>query len=774
MQIKSILCKVLIGLLAAAPLATGHSWVEQMMVIAPNGTLVGEPGFARGNVLRGSAGFSDPTMVNLLPPDGRAINQIQSSDLMCKSSQTSSTQTDGSPRLQAAAGDAVALRYQENGHVTLPDNQPGKPQNRGTVYVYGTTHPSPDDSFLAIHRVWNADGTGGDGRGRLLSTRNFDDGQCYQTNGGQISQQRQQQYKHDADKLMGADLWCQQDIQLPSDASSGKPYTLYWVWDWPTMPGTSGFPDGKQEIYTTCMDIDIVDDTGIVPVSRSQVSYAQGQPLDNAAVSAQMTDLADPTAVTGQTIPFSSGVPTTFLTQTASSPSTTTPSLTSASLTGSSIAFSASATGPAAGGASEASISAATASETGVPGFLSVHTGSTAGPGAETQTFTVIPISVTATDSSQSQPTDGGNGNGRGGGRGGDGNGKSSLSPLFTPLSKMLDSSPTETDPSTGPQVTAVPNAAGNAQVATFTEYDSVTQTVLQTVYLTKYTKRDAGESFSPTSSPAPSSHQHNGTHPHPGTYSWSPSGSARFNFTHPTGSPPWTSGAWASGTGHARPTGWSRQNSSSGAGHDGNSSSGNYATTETDRTTITVPSVVSLTTYLPSASADAPAAVSVVPVSPPPALSSDEGTTQSTVTIGGTLTMTTSLPSATPPDATATSSPEAIPASAFTDMGTNTPPPSPPFSSTSTLTTIVTITPTDVATSLPSDPSSTSPSSASIAPSNTSGDQSLTFTVAPIPDPTATPSPTTSTDHPAFRLRARNPFVALGWMSEPKTTQSS
>ena len=61
--------------------------------------------------------------------------------------------------------------YQENGHVTLPDNQPGKPANRGTVFVYGTTQPSPTDTLLAIHRVWNAAGTGGDQRGEAGDPR---------------------------------------------------------------------------------------------------------------------------------------------------------------------------------------------------------------------------------------------------------------------------------------------------------------------------------------------------------------------------------------------------------------------------------------------------------------------------------------------------------------------------------------------------------------------------------------------------------------------------
>ncbi|EXJ68518.1 uncharacterized protein A1O5_08311 [Cladophialophora psammophila CBS 110553] len=787
MPIKSIFSSALVGLLATIPLTSAHTWVEQLMVIAPNGTLVGQPGFARGNVLRGTPGFSDPTMVNLIPPDGRPINQIQPSDLMCKSSQTSQTQTDGSPRLQAAAGAGVALRFQENGHVTLPDNQPGKPPNRGTVYVYGTTQASPDDSFLAIHRVWTPDGTGGDGRGRLLSTRNFDDGQCYQVNGGQISQQRQQTYKHPADDLMGQDLWCQQDIQIPADAPSGQPYTLYWVWDWPTLPGTPGFPNGKQEIYTTCMDVDIVDSTGVDSVSKAQVGWEQGQPLDNAAVSAQMTDLANPTAVTGQTIPFTN-VPTTFLTQTVS-PTPTTPALTSSS-TGSTIAFSASATGPVSGGASEASVSAATATETGVPAFLSVHVGSTAGPGIETQTFSVIPIGVftTTTDAAQSQQS---------GGRGGEGNnnGKSALPWIFRVLAKWLESLAADSGSSLEPQVTAAPNAAGNVAVATFTEYESVFETVYQTVYQTQYTKRSAGESYYSTASesgdddyasPTTSGYTHVHTHSHSAHCFWCPSGSAYPKFTHPSGPPPWLSGAWASRTQwpHSHPTGGARQSHGSTEyggrhGYD-NDGSSNYTTTATAESTVTVASTLTLTTYVPSASA----AAAVIPVSPLSAVT-ETTTTQSTVILTSALTLTTYMPS---PSASASASGVAgavagsvesaplsssaqpfppLPLSSTTDMDSNpaqpTPLPSTSYSSTSTETVTVTV------------PLASTTSSSSSWPtpslSNTEGDQPLTFTLVPIPDPSPTPAPapTVSTDHAVFRLKARNPFVWLGWTTTQK-----
>jgi hypothetical protein len=219
---------------------------------------------------------------------------------MCMNTQNTQNQTDGSPRLQAAPGSAIALRYQENGHVTLPQNQPGKPENRGTVFVYGTTQPNSKDTLLAIHKVWNAAGTGGDKRGVLLSTQNFDDGQCYQQNGGSISIARQ----HAAgagfvnnikppDPLMGSNLWCQQNIALPTNAPVGKPYTLYWVWDWPTLPGIDpDLPQGKNEIYTTCMDVDVIQGNTL------QVSSFAPLNINVAAISSEFLNLGNPTAVT--------------------------------------------------------------------------------------------------------------------------------------------------------------------------------------------------------------------------------------------------------------------------------------------------------------------------------------------------------------------------------------------------------------------------------------------------------------------------------------------
>ncbi|RDW93918.1 uncharacterized protein DSM5745_01240 [Aspergillus mulundensis] len=265
-----------------------HSWVEQLMVIAPNGTFVGSPGYPRGNILRSNPSFSDTSMTYLLPTDGKA--EATKADYLCKDTQRKQAQTDGSPRLQASAGAAIALRFQENGHVTLPETQKGKPKNRGTIYVYGTTDPKEDEKLLDVHKVWTEDGAGGDGRGVLLAQRNYDDGRCYQVNGGEISTKRQKEFPHEADKYMGGDLWCQADIALPSNAPSGKPYTLYWVWDWPTAAGVDpGLPHGKQEMYTTCMDVDVVDHSD----SRmsNSANYDHDQSLNGASIPKQFNEI---------------------------------------------------------------------------------------------------------------------------------------------------------------------------------------------------------------------------------------------------------------------------------------------------------------------------------------------------------------------------------------------------------------------------------------------------------------------------------------------------
>ncbi|MCJ1250748.1 hypothetical protein MMC30_007976 [Trapelia coarctata] len=290
------LTRALVVLVCLLDIASAHSWVEQLTVVALNGTFTGNPGFIRGNVKRGNPGFTDKMDLNQLPPVDRANQtQLLPTDPMCNPSQKKQAQSSDSPRLQASAGDTVALQYQENGHVTIPQNQPGKPANRGTVWIYGTTQALDNEMLLTIHKVWNTDGTGGDKRGRLLSTQNFDDGQCYQKGTQPISKDRQKEFPitHPI-PLMGSDLWCQNDIVLPSDVPAGKPYTLYWVWDWPTAPGVDpNIPNGKEELYTSCMDIDILaGDSAPASARKAVMAYDKGQAFQNAAVASYAANIA--------------------------------------------------------------------------------------------------------------------------------------------------------------------------------------------------------------------------------------------------------------------------------------------------------------------------------------------------------------------------------------------------------------------------------------------------------------------------------------------------
>ena len=202
-------------------------------------------------------------------------------------------QTPGAPNLQASPGSMIALLYQENGHVTLPQNQPGKPSNRGTVYIYGTSQPKPNETFHEIHNVWNADGTGGDKRGQLLSTQNFDDGQCYQMNNGDISKARSSKFQiQKPTDPEGGDLWCQNNVMLPKNTEAGKPYALYWVWDWPTAPGAPGLPQGKNETYTTCMDVQVTGGSSSSKAAAKPIKYSQTSNYQGAALPAAVKELA--------------------------------------------------------------------------------------------------------------------------------------------------------------------------------------------------------------------------------------------------------------------------------------------------------------------------------------------------------------------------------------------------------------------------------------------------------------------------------------------------
>lgn len=193
-------------------------------------------------------------MTYLLPGNGRTA--LSTDDLVCMSVQEKGNQTEGYPALEASPGDIIALRYRENGHIT---QAPADKLTFGAVSVYGTVDPKANDKLAYIHHIWNANNTGGDQRGRLLRRQSFDDGMCYESDGSALSVARAAVGQPPHDVLDGSSLACKVEFTLPTDATRGKLYTVYWVWDWPSV-GSSTVAPGitKQQYYTSCLDIQIV------------------------------------------------------------------------------------------------------------------------------------------------------------------------------------------------------------------------------------------------------------------------------------------------------------------------------------------------------------------------------------------------------------------------------------------------------------------------------------------------------------------------------------
>lgn len=211
----------------AASTVTAHSWIESAFVVAPNGTYVGSEGFPRGYVPRTDPGFSDKVAQHQIPDGG-----VYKGDEVLNKYPLEANPKH--PLLLATPGSQVAIRHLENGHVTLPQAQANKPLNRGTVYLYGTTQPKDKEKLFDVHLRWNQDGSGGDKRGRLLATRNYDDGQCFQDNKQAMAQERASKLAAGGAKVE-KELKCQSAITIPEDAKPGSVYTVYWYWDWPTL-----------------------------------------------------------------------------------------------------------------------------------------------------------------------------------------------------------------------------------------------------------------------------------------------------------------------------------------------------------------------------------------------------------------------------------------------------------------------------------------------------------------------------------------------------------
>ena len=255
----------------AVPLLAGllgygsaHSWVEQLSNIAPNGSYMSGHGYPRGFVDKGIAPFDQKANEWLVPPLEQQPAIVTPANLLCRPSQRVSNQTESYPRLQAVPGGMVAMRYAENGHATLPNggnNLYGKPKEGGTVFVFATAQPRDEEALYNVLQ-WKRDGSGGDRRGTLLTSQNFDDGRCYQLgNGAAEAETRKRLAPNPLPDVPGSEheLMCETDVQIPLDVEVGQPLTMYWVWQWPTAPGQDpNLLGGKDEYYTSCLDVDIV------------------------------------------------------------------------------------------------------------------------------------------------------------------------------------------------------------------------------------------------------------------------------------------------------------------------------------------------------------------------------------------------------------------------------------------------------------------------------------------------------------------------------------
>ncbi|KAL1792985.1 hypothetical protein ACET3X_009492 [Alternaria dauci] len=271
-------------LVLTANWANAHSWVEQLANIASNGSYVSSFGYPRGFADK-TVGSSFDQEANkwLLPRDADFINET---DLLCHPSQRVPNQAGGFSRLQTSPGSVIAMRYAENGHVTLPGGGKGlvgKPEKGGTVFVFGTEQPRPDETLQNVMH-WTRDGKGGDRGGRLLTAQNFDDDRCYQlrTDVTALGEARRSKTPNPKPGQPGSEheLLCETDVKLPDDVAPSQPYTLYWVWQWPTAPQAEPGPlQGKDEYYTSCIDVDVVSD---LPPEQSGTVLKDQDPMTRA------------------------------------------------------------------------------------------------------------------------------------------------------------------------------------------------------------------------------------------------------------------------------------------------------------------------------------------------------------------------------------------------------------------------------------------------------------------------------------------------------------
>ncbi|KAF3057315.1 hypothetical protein GL218_05943 [Daldinia childiae] len=268
MPLYNISKAISLTLLAASAVVDAHSWVEQVRKIDSTGAFTNPIGYPYAFMNRSALGFVDEKVQN-------KILDTKPNPPVCKPKAGAYDHLD---RLTAAPGDYIALLYQENGHVTQPNLTP-RPYRDGLVSVYGTLHHEDSDGINDVLGSWTADGKGGNGKGKLLGTHFYDDGQCYQNAGHNfaIPIYATRYKEHGLEEL-----YCQTDFQLPEDLPNEGTYTVMWVWDWPLITSDT---TNVTEIYTSCAEIQLEAPKG---GKNTQVKFSESNPINKAAIKSQL------------------------------------------------------------------------------------------------------------------------------------------------------------------------------------------------------------------------------------------------------------------------------------------------------------------------------------------------------------------------------------------------------------------------------------------------------------------------------------------------------
>ncbi|KAH8195163.1 hypothetical protein TruAng_010669 [Truncatella angustata] len=266
-----------LAILASAQSVTAHTWVEMVRRISSSGSFVGDIGYVMGHMNRSDTGFSD-TAVQI------KIDDVTSNPKVCGTIGAAGYTNKAYPPITASPGEFLALQYAENGHVSFPDQTP-RGFKGGNIMIYATSEDITNIGVNDVLYQWNTEGTGGDQKGKLIGSHFFDDGQCYENpNASPIRAERAAKYKAES-------LLCQSTVQLPSDLATSGSVNLLWVWDWPQNPNESG--KNTTEIYTSCMTVNLQDDSDDAATSVKAFSFAKNLDITDAAIPAQVKTLIE-------------------------------------------------------------------------------------------------------------------------------------------------------------------------------------------------------------------------------------------------------------------------------------------------------------------------------------------------------------------------------------------------------------------------------------------------------------------------------------------------